>query len=39
MLAIRDITVAYGELVAIQGISLTVERGEIYSIVGSNAAG
>jgi branched-chain amino acid transport system ATP-binding protein len=39
MLVIRDITVSYGELVAIQGISFCVEKGEIYSIVGSNAAG
>jgi len=39
MLVIRDITVKYGELVAVQGISFSVEQGEIYSIVGSNAAG
>jgi branched-chain amino acid transport system ATP-binding protein len=39
MLAIHEINVAYGEVLALHGVSLSVAKGEIYCVVGSNAAG
>jgi branched-chain amino acid transport system ATP-binding protein len=39
MLTISEITVAYGEFLVLHGISLSVKRGEICCVVGSNAAG
>ena len=39
MLEVRQLTVSYGCVRAIDGISLTVQPGEIVSIVGMNGAG
>ncbi len=39
MLEVRQLTVSYGGVRAIDGISLTVQPGEIVSIVGMNGAG
>ncbi|MDY5540903.1 MAG: ABC transporter ATP-binding protein [Lachnospiraceae bacterium] len=39
MLTIRDLHVSYGAIHAIHGISLTVEDGEIVSLIGANGAG
>jgi branched-chain amino acid transport system ATP-binding protein len=39
MLDICEITAGYGEVLALHGVSLHVEKKEIYCIVGSNAAG
>lgn len=39
MLVLNEVTIAYGEFLAVQEVSFHVEKGEIYSIVGSNAAG
>ncbi len=39
MLEVRRLTVSYGGVRAIDGISLTVQPGEIVSIVGMNGAG
>jgi branched-chain amino acid transport system ATP-binding protein len=39
MLEIRDLCVSYGSIVALQGISLTVEKGSIVTLVGANGAG
>lgn len=39
MLAVRDLAAGYGDFQALHGVSFTVERGEIVSIVGSNGAG
>jgi branched-chain amino acid transport system ATP-binding protein len=39
LLEIDDLHVAYGELEVVRGISFTVERGEIVTILGSNGAG
>jgi len=39
ILELDDITVAYGNLEAVRGLSLTVERGEIVALLGANGAG
>ena len=39
MLEINDINVYYGAIHAIKGISLTVEEGEIVTLIGANGAG
>ena len=39
MLEIRDLEVAYGNIPALHGISLEVEKGEIVTLIGANGAG
>ena len=39
LLEITDMTVAYGRIEAIHGISLTVEDGELVTLIGANGAG
>jgi branched-chain amino acid transport system ATP-binding protein len=39
MLEVRDIEVAYGEILALKGISFTVREGELVTIIGANGAG
>ncbi len=39
MLDVRNLSVGYKELLAIQGVSFTVKDGEVVSLVGSNGAG
>ena len=39
MLEVQDLTVRYGPLEAVRGISFTVEQGQIVALVGSNGAG
>ncbi len=39
MLEIRNLTVAYGAITALHGISLTVNAGEIVTLIGGNGAG
>ncbi len=39
LLELRDVDVAYGDLPALRGVSLTVAEGEILSVVGANGAG
>jgi branched-chain amino acid transport system ATP-binding protein len=39
MLSIRDLSVRYGRIAAVQGISLEVGEGEIVGLVGPNGAG
>jgi branched-chain amino acid transport system ATP-binding protein len=39
MLEIRDLTVNYGHVRALSGISLNVEEGEIITLIGGNGAG
>jgi branched-chain amino acid transport system ATP-binding protein len=39
MLRIDDLVVRYGSVTAVQGISLTVDEGEVVALVGPNGAG
>ncbi|VTS05043.1 ABC transporter ATP-binding protein [Tuwongella immobilis] len=39
LLEVNNLQVAYGPIVALQGISLTVEPGEVVTIIGANGAG
>ena len=39
LLEVRDLTVAYGPVVALRNVSLSVAEGEIVAVVGANGAG
>lgn len=39
MLEVKDLQVAYGAILAVKNISLTVNQGEIVTLIGSNGAG
>lgn len=39
ILEVKDLAVSYGAIKALQGISFSVEQGEIISLIGSNGAG
>ena len=39
LLAIRDLRAAYGNIEALKGIDLDVQRGEIVALIGANGAG
>ena len=39
MLELTDLTVGYGEITALHGISLKVEQGSIVTLIGANGAG
>ena len=39
MLEVRDIRVRYGAIEAVKGVSLTVDAGEIVTLIGGNGAG
>ena len=39
MIEVRDFRKAYGDFVAVDGISFDVERGEIFGLLGPNGAG
>jgi ABC-2 type transport system ATP-binding protein len=38
-ISVRGLKKSYGELVAVKGIDLNVERGEVFSLLGPNGAG
>ncbi|MCX6465843.1 MAG: ABC transporter ATP-binding protein [Pseudonocardiales bacterium] len=38
-LEVRDLVVAYGAIQAVRGVTFSVERGQIVSLIGSNGAG
>lgn len=39
LLAVENLSVAYGGIQAVKGISLTVEEGELVTLIGANGAG
>ncbi|HEY2429462.1 MAG TPA: ABC transporter ATP-binding protein [Acidimicrobiales bacterium] len=39
MLELRDVVVRYGKIEALKGVSVTVEEGEIVTLIGANGAG
>jgi branched-chain amino acid transport system ATP-binding protein len=39
LLSVRNLGVAYGKIVALDGVSLTVNEGEVVTLVGANGAG
>ncbi len=39
MLEVKDLVVRYGAIEALHGVSLSVERGQIVTLIGSNGAG
>lgn len=39
LLEVRDLEVRYGNITALHGISFTVEKGEIVTLIGANGAG
>jgi branched-chain amino acid transport system ATP-binding protein len=39
MLEVKNIQVAYGKIVAVKDVSITVNQGEIVTLIGSNGAG
>ncbi|MEA4882389.1 MAG: ABC transporter ATP-binding protein [Clostridia bacterium] len=39
LLELRDVHISYGNIEAVHGISLSVERGEIATVLGANGAG
>lgn len=39
MLEVKDLVCAYGQVVAIKGISINVERGQLVALIGANGAG
>jgi branched-chain amino acid transport system ATP-binding protein len=39
LLSVRDINASYGKVMALHGVTLSVDRGELVSLVGANGAG
>jgi branched-chain amino acid transport system ATP-binding protein len=39
LLELKDVFIRYGPLVALRGVDLTVEEGEIVTLLGANGAG
>ncbi len=39
ILSLKNISVSYGELVAVKNVSLTLNKGEIITLIGANGAG
>ena len=39
MLEVKDLEVSYGKIIAVKGISFTVDEGEVVTLIGTNGAG
>ena len=39
MLAISDLTVSYGKIIALDNLSLSLEKGALTTLIGANGAG
>ncbi len=39
LLEVKDLTIYYGSILAVDGVNLTVRRGEIVTLIGANGAG
>ena len=39
LLEVKDLSVAYGEIEALRGVSLTIDEGAVVALLGSNGAG
>ena len=39
LLEVKDLKVSYGNIEALHGISFTIDRGEIVTLIGANGAG
>ena len=39
LLEVKDLGVAYGEIEALRGVSLTIDEGAVVALLGSNGAG
>ena len=39
MLEVKDLEVSYGKIVAVKGISFSVDEGEVVTLIGTNGAG
>ena len=39
MLEVTDLTCGYGDIVAVDDLTFTIEAGEIFGLVGANGAG
>lgn len=39
MLEVKDLEVSYGKIVAVKGISFTVDEGQVVTLIGTNGAG
>lgn len=39
LLEVKDLTISYGDIRAVTGVSFTLEKGEFVSIIGANGAG
>ena len=39
MLEVKDISVAYGDIQVLRGVTLHINEGEIVTLIGSNGAG
>ena len=39
LLEVRDLAVAYGEVLAVSGVSFSLDPGDLVAVVGPNGAG